>query len=154
MGVAGRGLRQGGGRCSVSRRGVHSSLPLPVLEAVRNLDPPVEDVVSEFAAELLSKRLGLSPTVAMQLREYEAMARRDARADPAHVEALLRLVGRRPDAGLVFADAGRRAARRAVRRLFVMSRLAARAAPPLFGTGAARRPAPPPLGRRRARSGP
>src|SRR2546429_1729502 len=77
----------------------------------------------------------------MQLREYEGMVRRDAGADPAHVEALLRLVGRRPDADLVFADAGRRAARRAVRRLFVGSRLAARAAPRLLGYGVARRAA-------------
>src|SRR5438132_2882437 len=65
----------------------------------------------------------------MQLREYEGMVRRDAPADRSHVEALLRLVGRRPDADLVFADAGRRAARRAVRRLFVLTRLAARAGP-------------------------
>ena len=120
---------------------VHSILPLAVLEAVKNLDTPVEDGLSEFAEELLSKRLGLSPTVAMQLREYEGMVRRDASADAAHVEALLRLVGRRPDADLVFSDAGRRAARRAVRRLFVGSRLAARAAPRLFGYLAARRAA-------------
>src|SRR5205823_4719221 len=89
----------------------HSIVPLAVLEAVRNLDTPVEDGLSEFAEELLSKRLGLSATVAMQLREYEGMVRRDAPADSSHVEALLRLVGRRPDADLVFADAGRRAAR-------------------------------------------
>ncbi|HYU02141.1 MAG TPA: hypothetical protein VEK85_17355 [Gemmatimonadales bacterium] len=120
---------------------VHSIVPLAVLEAVRNLDTPVEDGLSEFAEELLSKRLGLSHTVAMQLAQYEAMVRRDARADPAHVEALLRLVGRRPDADLVFADAGRRAARRAVRRLSVASRLAARAAPRLLGYGVARRAA-------------
>ena len=110
--------------CYVSRAVVHSIVPLAVLEAVKNLDTPVEDGLSEFAEELLSKRLGLSDTVAMQLREYEGMVRRDAPADQAHVEALLRLVGRRPDADLVFADAGRRAARRGVRRLFA-----------LYGTG-------------------
>jgi len=120
---------------------VHSIVPLAVLEAVRNLDTPVEDGLSEFAEELLSKRLGLSATVAMQLAQYEALVRRDAGADPAHVEALLRLVGRRPDADLVFADAGRRAARRAVRRLFVGSRLAARAAPAALGHAVARRAA-------------
>jgi hypothetical protein len=120
---------------------VHSIVPLAVLEAVRNLDTPVEDGLSEFADELLSKRLGLSATVAMQLQQYEAMVRRDAHADPAHVEALLRLVGRRPDADLVFADAGRRAARRAVRRLFVVSRAVARVAPHLFGYSVARRAA-------------
>ncbi len=103
---------------------VHSIVPLAVLEAVRNLDTPVEDGLSEFAEELLSKRLGLSATVAMQLREYETMVRRGAAADRGHVEALLRLVGRRPDADLVFADAGRRAARRAVRRMFALTRLA------------------------------
>src|SRR5437660_1333870 len=94
----------------VRRAVVHSLVPLAVLEAVRNLDTPVEDGLSEFAEELLSKRLGLSPTVALQLAQYEAQVRRDAGADPAHVEALLRLVGRRPDADLVFADAGRRTA--------------------------------------------
>ena len=120
---------------------VHSIVPLAVLEAVRNLDTPVEDGLSEFAEELLSKRLGLSATVAMQLREYEGMVRRDAPADSSHVEALLRLVGRRPDADLVFADAGRRAARRAVRRLFVLTRLAARAGPRALGYVAARRAA-------------
>src|SRR2546429_4626555 len=77
----------------------------------------------------------------MQLREYEGMVRRDAPADSSHVEALLRLVGRRPDADLVFADAGRRAARRAVRRLFVLTRLAARAGPRALGYVAARRAA-------------
>src|ERR1700756_3070 len=108
-------------------------MPLAVLEAVRNLDTPVEDGLTEFADELLSKRLGLSPTVAMQLAEYEALVRRDAHVDRAHVEALLRLVGRRPDADLVFADAGRRAARRGVRRLFLFTRLAARAGPRALG---------------------
>jgi len=120
---------------------VHSIVPLAVLEAVRNLDTPVEDGLSEFAEELLAKRLGLSHTVAMQLAQYETMVRRDDRAEAAHVEALLRLVGRRPDADLVFADAGRRAARRAVRRLLGVSRLAARAAPRVFGYAAARRAA-------------
>ena len=120
---------------------VHSIVPLAVLEAVKNLDTPVEDGLTEFADELLVKRLGLSPTVQMQLDEFEQLVRKDARVEPAHVEALLRLVGRRPDADLVFADAGRRAARRAVRRMSGVARLAAHTAPRLFGHGAARRAA-------------
>jgi len=120
---------------------VHSIVPLAVLEAVKNLDTPVEDGLTEFADELLVKRLGLSPTVQMQLAEFEQLVRKDARVEAAHVEALLRLVGRRPDADLVFADAGRRAARRAVRRMSGVSRLAAHTAPRLFGHGAARRAA-------------
>ena len=120
---------------------VHSIVPLAVLEAIRNLDTPVEDGLSEFADELLSKRLGMSATVAMQVHEYDGLARRDARVDAAHVEALLRLVGRRPDAELVFADAGRRAARRAVARTAGLMRGAARAAPRALGFRVARRAA-------------
>src|SRR5438067_11531295 len=81
----------------VTRAVVHSIVPLAVLEAVKNLDTPVEDGLSEFAEELLSKRLGLSDTVAMQLREYEGMVRRDAPAEQAHVEALPPPGGRRPE---------------------------------------------------------
>jgi len=120
---------------------IHSIVPLAVLEAVKNLDTPVEDGLTEFAEELLVKRLGLSPTVAMQLAEFEQLVRKDARVEESHVEALLRLVGRRPDADLVFADAGRRAARRAVRRLAGVSRFAAHTAPRMFGHIAARRAA-------------
>jgi len=112
---------------------VHSIVPLAVLEAVKNRDTPVEDGLTEFAEELLVKRLGLSATVTMQLAEFEQLVRKDARVEPSHVEALLRLVGRRPDADLVFADAGRRAARRAVKRMSWVSRL--------YGHGAARRAA-------------
>jgi hypothetical protein len=112
---------------------VHSIVPLAVLEAVKNLDTPVEDGLSEFADELLVKRFGLSSTVQMQLAEFEQLVRKDARVEPSHVEALLRLVGRRPDADLVFADAGRRAARRAVKRMSGVFRL--------FGHTGARRAA-------------
>ncbi len=120
---------------------VHSIVSLAVLEAVKNLDTPVEDGLTEFADELLVKRLGLSTTVQMQLTEFEQLVRKDARVEPAQVEALLRLVGRRPDADLVFADAGRRAARRAVRRMSGLARLAVHQAPRLFGHRAARRAA-------------
>jgi len=118
-----REFRNGGGRCYLSRAVVHSIVPLAVLEAVKNLDTPVEDGLTEFADELLVKRLGLSTTVQMQLAEFEQLVRKDARVEPSHVEALLRL----------FADAGRRAARRAVKRMFALSRL--------FGHAAARRAA-------------
>src|SRR5258708_23048971 len=78
----------------------------------------------------------------MQLERYEGLVRRDARVEADQLEALLRLVGRRPDAELVFADAGRRAARRAARRVFPIRRLLAHIGPPAFGYGAAP-PAPP-----------
>src|SRR5437867_11040502 len=112
----------------VRRAVVHSIVPLAVLEAVKNLDTPVEDGLTEFAEELLVKRLGLSPTVQMQLTEYEQLALKDARVEESHVEALLRLVARRRDADRVFADAGRRSARHAVRRMSGVSRFAVRTA--------------------------
>lgn len=118
---------------------IHSIVPLAVLEAIQNLDTPVEDGLGEFADELLVKRLGLSATVRTQLAEYEALVRRDGRVAGDHVEALLRLVGRRPDAELVFADAGRRAARRAVRRAFTGARLLATLAPRSLGYAVAGR---------------
>src|SRR5205814_1016882 len=105
-------------------------VPLAVLEAVRNLDTPVEDGLAEFAEELLVKRLGLSRTVQVQLAEYEGLARRDRRGEAAHVEALLRVVGGRPGAGLVFAGG--------VRRTAVLARAAARAAPRSLGYVVAR----------------
>src|SRR5260370_23389527 len=140
------GFRNGVSGCYVSRAVVHSILPLAVLEAVRNLDTPVEDGLSEFAEELLVKRLGLSSTVAMQLERYEGLVRRDARVEADQLEALLRLVGRRPDAELVFADAGRRAAPPAARRLFPIRRLLAHIGPRAFGYGAARGAARPGFG--------
>src|SRR6266513_1026233 len=85
-------LSSRGRGCYVSRSVVHSIVPLAVLEAVKNLDTPVEDGLSEFAEELLVKRLGLSPTVQMQLAEFEQLVRKDARVEPSHVEALLRAV--------------------------------------------------------------
>jgi hypothetical protein len=118
---------------------IHSIVPLAVLEAIQNLDTPVEDGLGEFADELLVKRLGLSATIRTQLAEYEALVRRDARVAGDHVEALLRLVGRRPDAELVFADAGRRAARRGVRRTFAGARVLAGLAPRSVGYAVAAR---------------
>src|SRR3989442_15303495 len=93
-------------RGKVSREVVNSIVPLAVLEGVRNLDTPVEDGLSEFAEELLSKRLGLSATVAMQLREYEGMVRRGAPPDPAPVEGPPPVGGGRPGADLGVAGAG------------------------------------------------
>jgi hypothetical protein len=87
-------------------------IPLSLLEAIRNLDTPLEDGLDELSPEIVSKRLGLSPTVAAQIERYRA---EDAPVGEAEAVSVFRLVGRRPDAALVFADAGRRAARYAAR---------------------------------------
>ena len=94
---------------------VHAIIPLSLLEAIRNLDTPVEDGLEELAGEMVSKRLGLSPTVAAQITRYQEMARKDGQVTVEEAVSVFRLVDRRPDAALVFADGGRRAARHALR---------------------------------------
>ena len=58
---------------------VHAIIPLSLLEAIRNLDTPVEDGLEELAGEMVSKRLGLSPTVAAQIARYQDTARKDGK---------------------------------------------------------------------------
>ncbi len=88
---------------------------MSLLEAIRNLDTPVEDGLDELADELVSKRLGLSQTVAAQIARYRETARENGRVPFEEAVAVFRLVGRRSDAALAFADAGRRAARHSAR---------------------------------------
>jgi hypothetical protein len=121
----------------------HSILPLAVLEAIRSLDSPSDEEVAEYVDELLKKRFGISDTVAAQIARYGAAARRDGSVRADELEQILRLVGRRTDAALVFAEGGRRAARRGMARLTGATLWAARHLPrPVrraIGFGAARR---------------
>jgi hypothetical protein len=94
---------------------VPALLPLSLLEAIRNLDTPVEDGLDELAEEIVVRRLGLSPTVAAQIQRYRHAADREGRVELDEAVSVVRLVGRRADAPLVFADGGRRAARYAAR---------------------------------------
>ena len=50
---------------------IHSLIPLSLLEAIRNLDTPLDDGLNELAGETVSKRLGLSSTIAQQIRFKE-----------------------------------------------------------------------------------
>ncbi|HEX5963462.1 MAG TPA: hypothetical protein VFY42_07035 [Gemmatimonadales bacterium] len=108
---------------------VAALIPLSLLEALRNLDTPVEDGMDELAEEIVVRRLGLSPTVAAQIQRYRQSADRGGTVDTDEVLSVLRLVARRPDAPLVFADAGRRAARYAARSRGRSSRTLARLSP-------------------------
>ena len=91
--------------------------------------------MEELAEEIAVRRLGLSPTVAAQIQRYRQTAERGGVVDTDEVLSVFRLVGRRPDAPLVFADAGRRAARYAAKSRGRPSRTLARLSP----TGVARR---------------
>ena len=94
---------------------VAALIPLSLLEAIRNLDTPVEDGLDELAEEIMVRRLGLSATVAAQIQRYRQSAAKGLGVDLDEAVSVFRLVGRRPDAALVFADAGRRAARYAAK---------------------------------------
>ena len=99
-----------------TRTTVHAIVPLALLEAIRNLDTPLNDgLPAELAHEAFAKRLGLSSTVAAQIGRYREMAEKHAGVNRDEVVQIFRLVGRRSDATLVYADAGRRAARFAAR---------------------------------------
>jgi len=104
-------------------------VPLSLLEALRNLDTPFEDGLEELAGEIVAKRFGLSSTVAAQIQRYQDADRRGLPVPVEETVAVFRLVGRRPDAALVYADAGRRAARYAARGTPFAVRLLLGAAP-------------------------
>ena len=118
-------------RCHTMMSSEHTSaiLPLSLLEAMRNLDRPVEDGLDELSGEVVAKRLGLNPTIAAQINRYRGLARQRSMVEPDEAGAVFALVGRRPDAPLVFADAGRRAARYAARSLPLGWRLFLRLSP-------------------------
>ena len=75
------------------------------------------------------RRLGLSPTVAAQIQRYRHAADKGGSVELEETISVLRLIGRRSDAPLVFADAGRRAARYAARNRARSSRTLARVSP-------------------------
>jgi predicted hydrocarbon binding protein len=108
-------------------------LPLAVLEAVQNIDTPADDGLGALEQELAAKRLGLSPTVAAQAGRYRARWRGGGTVPDDEAVAVFRLVGRRPDAELVFADAGRRAARMGASELGAVRRGITALLPGRFG---------------------
>jgi hypothetical protein len=108
---------------------VHSLIPQSLLEAIRNLDTPLDDGLNELAGEMISKRLGLSTTVAQQIERYRESALSSGMVPADEVIQIFRLIGRRPDAALVYADAGRRAARYAARAGGIGARFLLRMSP-------------------------
>jgi len=112
-----------------SASAVQAVIPLSLLEAMRNLDTPIDDGLSELAEDLVAKRLGLSHTVAVQIERYREAATRDDLVSLEEAVSVFRLVSRRPDAELIFSDAGRRTARYATRAASASLRAMLRASP-------------------------
>lgn len=123
---------------------IDSLIPLSLLRAVRGADKLPEGAGADaFGDELTTPKFGQSATVAAQITRYEDLVARGERVDTGEVAALLRLVSRRSDTALVFADAGRRAGREAAQRISAAARLTHRLAPgrlrDRYGLGLARR---------------
>jgi predicted hydrocarbon binding protein len=101
---------------------VDSLVPLSLLEAVRNIDTPVDLFDAEYVDELRNKRLGLSDTIYAQIRRHTDGVRRGQRVAQDEPMALAKLIGRRPDADVVFRAAGRNLARQAYLTINPVSR--------------------------------
>jgi hypothetical protein len=111
------------------RSTVPALIPLSLLQALRNLDAPLDDGLEELASEMVAKRFGLSETVAAQIERYEEAVDRGDEVPRDEALGVIRLVGRRTDAQLAFADAGRRAARHAAKATGRGARTLIRVAP-------------------------
>lgn len=123
----------------------HAIIPLALLESIRALDLPSDQALDDFWDERAPKRLGSSAIVAAQIERYRRLAQRDLRVAAGDVVGLFRLVGRRRDAAVVFAEAGKLASQRSVRRmpttLKVLFRLTPAMLRPRLGYRLARRAA-------------
>ncbi|HUF31498.1 MAG TPA: hypothetical protein VMM77_12675 [Gemmatimonadaceae bacterium] len=117
--------------CITMTLSIDALLPLSLLHAVRSVDTPDDDVEAEYTLDLRNKRLGLSETVYAQILRYSEAVRRSERTGASEVAALATLIGRRPDAGAVFGEAGRHLAREAYRTIPITTRKLLRVLPKL-----------------------
>src|SRR5512133_3577216 len=107
-------------------------IPLSLLEAVRTVDLPDNDLEAEFVHELRNKRFGLSDTVFAQIKRFSEAVRRKQRTDFGEAAGIARLIGRRPDAEAVFREAGRNFARQVYGSLSPVMRRMLRSLPALL----------------------
>jgi len=101
---------------------VDALLPLSLLEAVRNVDTPSDQLDTEYVDELRNKRLGLSDTVYAQIKRHSEAVKRGQRTAQEESVALAKLIGRRPDAEAVFRAAGRFLARQSYHTISPVTR--------------------------------
>ena len=86
---------------------VHARIPLSLLEAIRRIDTPEDQIDAEYVQELRNKRLGLSDTVYTQIRRYSEATKRGQKIPFAEASGLGTLIGRRPDSDELFMSAGK-----------------------------------------------
>ena len=101
---------------------VDALFPLSLLEAVRNVDTPIDQLDAEYVDELRNKRFGLSETVYTQIKRHSEAVRKGQRTGSDEVIGLAKLIGRRPDAEAVFRAAGRYTARQSYQTISTINR--------------------------------
>lgn len=101
---------------------VDALLPLSLLEAVRNVDTPIDQFDAEYVDELRNKRLGLSDTIYAQIKRHTEAVRKGQRTGQEESIALAKLIGRRADAEAIFRAAGRIMARQSYRTISPVTR--------------------------------
>jgi predicted hydrocarbon binding protein len=105
------------------------TLPLELLETMRDMDRPEEVLEGEELSASMPRRLGLSDVIFLQIHRFREEVRRKRAQTPATVEDLIKLVIKRPDADEIFMEAGRRVARRAWQEKTDVTRRALRLLP-------------------------
>lgn len=101
---------------------VDALFPLSLLEAVRNVDTPIDQLDTEYVDELRNKRFGLSDTVYTQIKRHSEAVRKGQRTGQDEVIGLARLIGRRADAEAIFRAAGRYTARQSYQTISAPNR--------------------------------
>jgi predicted hydrocarbon binding protein len=101
---------------------VDALFPLSLLEAVRNVDTPMDLLDTEYVDELRNKRFGLSETVYTQIKRHTEAVRKGQRTGSDEVIGLAKLIGRRPDAEAVFRAAGRYTAQQSYQTISSVNR--------------------------------
>ena len=86
---------------------VSPAIALALLTALRASDTPSEVIEDESFRISLPRRLGLNEVVDKQMRRYTEISDRRGTISADEFASLLGLIDRRPDAGAIFAAAGR-----------------------------------------------
>lgn len=93
-------------------RRVQAVVALRLLEAMRDMDLPLELLEDEDPTQTIPRRFGLSDVVERQIRSYKDDVRKRVRLTDREIEGLFRFVIRRPDSPAVFHRVGRLLAER------------------------------------------
>lgn len=102
---------------------ISPAVGLVLLESVRAADLPDEEWMEHGDLPEEPRRLGLSAAVVEQIQRYAQLRERRDALPIDEVASLFELISRRPDAGAVFGEAGRRLARRELGEPVLHSRL-------------------------------